>query len=515
MSHKGKTGMRQMVVVMSTVEQWSSLKALQHGPGDEQVSLTFGSLGPNQVCDVTLDGRSATLLFADSKQDTTEVGLGWAIDASFKSCTDGVTTFLLLIQGGRYTARERRMVETLQAHFGAEALKYLLVISLEDGKVADTLDDALLELLDTCDGRYCRITSSAAKDGLGALLKMLDRVLAENGAAGYTDAMLTEARGRSTEDSAMQILRQKVREMEEQGRAFKQLVQQQEERRAKEMEALKARHAEERKKDAAGIKQYETKRESLEEAVTSHGAMLQIQTRATDDDDTKKMSVILLGLSGSGKSSALNLILKRAGNQYSTEESSPEPPRPTLFCERKEAFAAGRRLILVDTPELWDEDGVEHLELVKDCLALSLPGPHAFLLVLQLERFTQGECEMLGRLQRIFGRDFAEHAVVLLVRRDGERRRPQAINDYVAGAHAALRDLIRKCGSRFYELNASAESQSAVSYPQVKDLLSGVNKLVASHGGRAYTSRRFPVQELQQRTRKEGALEGNYLLRDA
>lgn len=227
------------------------------------------------------------------------------------------------------------------------------------------------------------------------------------------------------------------------------------------------------------------------------------------------MSVILLGLSGSGKSSALNLILKRAGNQYSTEESSPEPPRPTLFCERKEAFAAGRRLILVDTPELWDEDGVEHLELVKDCLALSLPGPHAFLLVLQLERFTQGECEMLGRLQRIFGRDFAEHAVVLLVRRDGERRRPQAINDYVAGAHAALRDLIRKCGSRFYELNASAESQSAVSYPQVKDLLSGVNKLVASHGGRAYTSRRFPVQELQQRTRKEGALEGNYLLRDA
>ncbi|KAL6105910.1 uncharacterized protein ACO6RY_07326 [Pungitius sinensis] len=251
----------------------------------------------------------------------------------------------------------------------------------------------------------------------------------------------------------------------------------------------------------------------------SHGAMLQIQTTATDDVDTKKMSVILLGLSGSGKSSALNLILKRAGHQYSTDEPGPEPPHPTLFCEGKEVSAPGRRLILVDTPELWDEDGVEHLELVKDCLALSLPGPHVFLLVLQVERFTQGECEMLGHLQRIFGRDLAEHAAVLLVRPDGDRRRPQAINDYVAGAHAALRDLIRKCGSRFYELNLS-KSQDAVSYPQVRDLLSGIDKLAASHGGRSYTSRRLPVQELQERRkafgeRKEGALEGIYLLRDA
>ncbi|KAK9534203.1 hypothetical protein VZT92_009264 [Zoarces viviparus] len=511
--------MRHMMVVMSTMEQWSSVKSLQqHGSGEKHLRLAFSSLGPNQVCDLTLDGRLVSLIYAELKQDMTEEGISRAIDGCFKSCTDGVSTFLLLIQGGRYTKRERRMVETLQAHFGAEALKYLVVISLEDGKVADTLDDALLELLNTCDGRYCRITSSAAE--LGALLKMLDRMLAENGTAGYTEAMLTEAKNKSTEDSAMQILKQKVQEVEEQEWASKQQMQQQEVRRAKEMEELKGRHAEERKKEAAEKKQYETKRESLEEAVMSHRAMLQLQMSATDDDDTKKMSVILLGLSGSGKSSALNLILERAGNQYKSMQSSHEPPQPTLFCERKEVFAAGRRLILVDTPELWDEDGAENLELVKDCLALSLPGPHVFLLVLQVERFTQGECEMLGHLQRIFGRDFAEHAVVLLVRFDrNQRSGPQGINDYVAGAHATLRDLIRKCGSRFYELHVT-KSQNALSYPQVRDLLSGINKLVASHGGRSFSTRRFPVQELQERKkgigqRKEGALEGHYLLRDA
>lgn len=226
-----------------------------------------------------------------------------------------------------------------------------------------------------------------------------------------------------------------------------------------------------------------------------------------------------MGLSGSGKSSALNLILQRAGNQYSLYESKHEAPQPTLSCEKKEVFAAGRHLILVDTPELWDEDEVENLELVKDCLTLSLPGPHVFLLVLQVGRFTQGECEMLGHLQRILGRDFTEHTIVLFARFDGNQHRPQKINDYVAGAHSTLQGLIQKCGSRFYELNVT-NSQNAMSFPQVKDLLSGISKLVASHGGRPYTVKRFSVQELQQRRkvmeeRKEGALEVNYLLKDA
>ncbi|GAA6224862.1 GTPase IMAP family member 8-like [Lates japonicus] len=520
MSRNSTTNTRQMMAVIATVEEWSSLKSLlQDSCGDKRHQLTFSSLGSNQVCDLTVHGRSISLHYADLKQDMTEEGISHAIDGCFKSCTDGICTFLLLIQGGHYTKRERRMIENLQAHFGAEAVKYLVILSLEDGKVVDTLDDALLDLINMCNGRYCRITSSAASDKIHALLEMTDYMLTENGVTGYTETMLAEARKRSTEDSAMKMLRQKVQEAEEKEQAFKQMVRQEEERRAKEMEEMKARHAEERKKEAAEREQYETKRESLEEAVISHRAMLQLQMSATDDDDTKKMSVILFGLSGSGKSSALNLILERACNQYSIHESSHEPPQPTLACERKEAFASGRQLILVDTPELWDEDGAENLEMVKDCLALSLPGPHVFLIVLQVGRFTQGESEMLGHLQKIFGREFAEHAIILFVRFDDNQHRPQRINDYVAGAHSTLQDLIRKCGSRYYELNVT-KSQNALSYPQVKDLLSGINKLVASHGGRSYSVKRFSVQELQERKkeikeRKEGLMEVNCLLRES
>ncbi|XP_061750952.1 GTPase IMAP family member 4-like [Nerophis ophidion] len=94
------------------------------------------------------------------------------------------------------------------------------------------------------------------------------------------------------------------------------------------------------------------------------------------------MSVILLGLSGSGKTSAIDLILERTSYQFPINGSNDEDPQSTLVCERKDVCTAERRLILVDTPGLWDEDGVENLQQVKDCLSLALPGPHVYLLVL-------------------------------------------------------------------------------------------------------------------------------------
>lgn len=178
--------------------------------------------------------------------------------------------------------REQRLTGILQAHFGAEALKYLIVLSVEDGKVVDTLDDALLDLINVCDGRYCRVRSSAPGGGLHTLLEMVDYLMTENGVTGYTESMLSESMKRRTEDSAMNMLKMKVREAEEKEQAFMQLLQQQEQRRAKELEELNAKHDEERKKEGAEQKQYEAKRENLEEAVRSHRAMLQLQISTPD-----------------------------------------------------------------------------------------------------------------------------------------------------------------------------------------------------------------------------------------
>ncbi|XP_076002864.1 GTPase IMAP family member 8-like [Genypterus blacodes] len=513
MTNNGVFDAKQMMVVISMEEEWSTLKyLLQHGSSGDLVIIS--SLGPTQICDMTVDGHLISLRYAVLQETMTEEAISQSIGGCFQSCTDGIITFLLLIQGGYYTKKERRMIEVLQAHFGVKALKYLAILSLDGEKVVDMLDDALLELINRCDGRYCRIVkSSAISEEICALLEMVNYMLTENGVGGYTETMQTEATRRSIEDTAMRMLKQKVQEAEEKQQAFNQLVQQQEGRRAREMEELNLKHAQERRKEAEEKRQDETKRESLEEAVRSHGAILQLQMNSANDDGMEKISVILLGLSGSGKSSAGTVILERAGHQYTTSNPHHQAPKHTWSCERKEVSAAGRRLIVVDTPELWDEDGSENLELVKDSLALAHPGPQVFLLVLQVGRFTQGESEMLGRLQRIFGREIIEHTVILFTRFDDSQ---QSVNQYVSRAPASLQGLIRKCGSRFYELHITGP-HNALSYPEVNNLLSGVDKLVASHGGRCYSTKRFSVTELQERKkemeeRETGELEADYLL---
>lgn len=273
----GVSGPRPEVVVLSTAELWFSLKSLlQHGSGSH-LQCTFSSLGSDQLCELAVEHHSLRLHHAELNHDASEENIAQGLDGCCRSCKDGSWIFLLLIEGGFYSKRERRMVEILQAHFGAEALKFLVVLSLENIKIADTLDDSLMELINTCDGRYCRVGSVGAGEGLRPLLEMVHLTLAEHGGAGYSRAMLAEAKKRSTEDSSMKMLKQKVQEAEEKGQAYEELVKFQEDRRAREMEALKVKHAEERKREIAERKKHESKRESLEEAVVSHRAMLQRQ----------------------------------------------------------------------------------------------------------------------------------------------------------------------------------------------------------------------------------------------
>lgn len=273
----GVSGARPEVLLLSTAEHWFSLKSLLKSSSGNHLRCTFRTLGSNQLCELAVEHRTLRLHYTELKQDTSEEGIAQELEGRFRSCRGGSCVFLLLIEGGFYSKRERRMIEILQAHFGAEALKFLVVLSLENIQVADMLDDSLMELINTCEGRYCRVSSVGAGDGLRPLFEMVQLVLTEQGGEAYSGTMLAEAKKRSTEDSSMKMLKQKVQEAQEKGQAFEELVRFQEDRRAREMEALKVKHAEERKREIDERKKHETKKESLEEAVVSHRAMLQRQ----------------------------------------------------------------------------------------------------------------------------------------------------------------------------------------------------------------------------------------------
>lgn len=106
------------MVVISPEERWSNFGSLL---ASESSHLQFASnsLGSNHACHVTAGGRSVSFHYAEFKQDVTEEVVScFKVDLCFKSDTDGICTFLLLIQGGHYSKRERRLMEALQAHFG-------------------------------------------------------------------------------------------------------------------------------------------------------------------------------------------------------------------------------------------------------------------------------------------------------------------------------------------------------------------------------------------------------------
>ncbi|XP_059907513.1 uncharacterized protein LOC132457295 isoform X2 [Gadus macrocephalus] len=505
--------LRRTLVVVSSDALWSTLTSvLEDNPGGEGIGVVLSTAGPYRVCDVTVDQWCLRLLSVAPGKDSSPEGIGRALDGCFRSVGRGAAVFLLLLRGGRYTEEEEALAGVLRERFGPEVFRFLLVASLErdTAVVVDVLDDGLLELIRLCDGRFCRVTGApATRAELAALRAAVEQTLAENGAGGYSREMLGEAGRRNTEDTAMGLLTEKLLRAEELQEAFRETVRQREAERGRELEALKRRQEEERKSEAEEHGRYQEKKKSLEEAVRSHAFMVQLEMNGAPEDETRKTSVILLGLSGSGKTSAMNLILRRADQRYSPSDPHPGPPEPrpaTTRCLGKELHHRGQRFLLVDTPELLDEDGAENLEVVKDCLALALPGPHVVLLVFQTGRFTQGEAELLAQLPKTFGPQVLERGIVVFTRAGGQTSR--SVERYVADdAPAALREAVRRCGSRYHGLNVG-ESRSALSFPQVKDLLAGVTRLVASHAGEPMASRRFSTEELRKRKERRNIEDG-------
>lgn len=142
-------------------------------------------------------------------------------------------------------------------------------------------------------------------------------------------------------------------------------------------------------------------------------------------------------------------------------------------------------MVVVDTPGLFDTNFTheEVLKRIETCITLSAPGPHVFLVVLRLGRFTKEEKDTMQMIQSTFGEEALRHSLVLFTH--GDKLKKQSIESFISKS-AELEELIQVCHGRYHVFNNQVNDQE-----QTHQLLEKLMRMYVENEGKHYTEKQL------------------------
>ncbi|KAL7378347.1 hypothetical protein ABVT39_012151 [Epinephelus coioides] len=206
-----------------------------------------------------------------------------------------------------------------------------------------------------------------------------------------------------------------------------------------------------------------------------------------------ELRLVVLGRTGAGKRSTVCTILGLQDHEQGTDV--------TQECSKHRGEAAGRQVVVVSSPAWFgsDCDPEERRRHISSFIALSSPGPHAFLLCVPVNQPADGEAKALDVLTELFGPSAVSTNTIILFTNTEELEEDEQLEEYLVTWRKDLRELVERCGDRYHTLETrGGEPEEGKA---VEELMEKVEEAVTESGTQHFSCPLY--QEAEERVREK------------